>query len=41
MPFPSRCLRKLVGLLDHLIRQEEERWGYREPQCLGGLEVEH
>jgi hypothetical protein len=27
-------------LLDHLIRQEEQRWRHRDPQCLGGLEVD-
>ncbi len=27
-------------LLDHLIRQQEQRWGHRHPERLGGLEVE-
>src|SRR6266446_2416522 len=40
MPFQSRCIRKLVGLPDHLICQDEERRGERDPEGLGGLEVE-
>jgi hypothetical protein len=27
-------------LLDHLISQEEQGWGHRDPERLGGLEVE-
>jgi hypothetical protein len=27
-------------LLEHLIRYDEERWGYRDPQRLSGLEVD-
>ena len=27
-------------LLDHLICPDEERWRYRDPQHLGGLEIE-
>jgi hypothetical protein len=31
-----------VGALpDHLIRLEEEHWGYRDAERLGGLEVDH
>jgi len=40
MPFPSRGLRKLAGLPDHLVRLEEERRGYRQSEVLGGLEVD-
>src|SRR5215471_6093870 len=40
MLFPSRCLRKLAGLPDHLVRLEEERRGYRQSEVLGGLEVD-
>ena len=39
MPFPSRCIRRLAGLPDHLIRQEQQRWGYRDPERLGSLQV--
>src|SRR6266705_2676321 len=27
-------------LLNHLICQEKQGWGYRHPECLGGLEVD-
>src|SRR5215475_13575800 len=40
MPFPSRCLRKLAGLPDHLVRQDEERRRESDPERLGGLEVD-
>jgi hypothetical protein len=30
----------MAGLSDHLIRQDEERWGYDDPQRLSGLEVD-
>src|SRR5262245_31010814 len=40
MPFPSRGLRKLAGLPDHLIRLEEEGWGNRDAEGLGSLEVD-
>src|SRR5215813_14130804 len=40
MPFPSRGLRKLAGLPDHLVRLEEERRGDREAEGLGGLQVD-
>src|SRR5262244_2916916 len=38
--FPRDCIRQVAGLLDHLIRQDEERWRYRDPERLGGLEVD-
>src|SRR5215813_14055002 len=40
MPFQSRCIRKLAGLPDHLIRLEEEHRGDCQSEGLGGLEVE-
>ena len=40
MPFPSRCIRKLAGSPDHLVRLEEEGWGNRDPKGLGSLEVD-
>src|SRR5262249_29710332 len=40
-PFPSRCLRKLTSLPDHLIRLEQDLGGYRETKGLGSLEVDH
>src|SRR5262249_28073158 len=40
MPFPSRGLRKLASLPDHLVRQHQEVRGNGEPECLGGLEVD-
>src|SRR5207249_5010758 len=30
----------LACLLDHLIGQEQQGWGHRDPERLGGLEVE-
>src|SRR5215471_2235722 len=40
MPLPSRCLRKLAGLPDHLVRLEEHRRRNGETQSLRGLEVD-
>jgi hypothetical protein len=36
----SKCPFPFARLLDHLIRQDEERWGYRDPQRLSGLKVD-
>src|SRR5262249_45075420 len=41
MPFQSRCIRKLAGLPDHLVRLEEDGWGDGEPKGLGGLQVDY
>ena len=41
MPFQSRCVRKLAGLLDHRVRLEEDREWNSEAQFLRGLEVDH
>jgi hypothetical protein len=30
----------MAGSADHLVRQEQEGWGDRDPQRLRGLEVE-
>src|SRR5262245_37213793 len=38
MPLQSRCIRKLVGLPDHLVGQHEKGRGNREAKRLGGLE---
>ena len=38
--FPRDCIRHVTGSSDHLIGQEEQRWGYRDPELLGGLEVD-
>jgi hypothetical protein len=40
MPFPSRCIRKLAGLPDHLIRLEEHRRRNGETEGLRSLEVD-
>ena len=40
MPFPSRCIKKLAGSPDHLGCLEEEQWGDRDAEGLGGLEVD-
>src|SRR5215470_18557446 len=40
MPFPSRCIRKLAGLPDHLVRLEEEHRGNGQAEGLGGLQVD-
>ena len=37
MRLPPVCPARL---LDHLIGQEEQRGGYRQPERLGGLEVD-
>jgi len=41
MPFQSRCIRKLAGLPDHLVRSEQERQRNRETERLSCLEVNH
>src|SRR2546427_12236157 len=28
------------SLLDHLVRQDQERWWHRDPERLGGLEID-
>ena len=38
--FPRDRLRYVAGLLDHLISQQEQRGGHRNPQRLGGFEVD-
>src|SRR5215831_139223 len=40
MPFPSRCIRKLAGSADDLVRLEEERRGHGEAEGLRSLEVD-
>jgi hypothetical protein len=40
MPFPSRCIRKLAGLPDDLVCQEEQGWGHGDAEGLGGLQVD-
>src|SRR4029450_11216678 len=30
-----------AGLLEDLVREDQERWWHRDPECLGGLEVDH
>src|SRR2546428_542690 len=40
MPFPSRCLRKLSSLPDHLVRQDEEGRRNCQVESLRGLEVD-
>jgi hypothetical protein len=40
MPFQNRCIRKLAGLPDHLVRLEENARGDGDPERLGGLEVD-
>ena len=37
---PSRCIRKLVGLPDHLVCQDEESRGKGDSQSLSGLEIQ-
>ena len=38
--FPHNCIRHVAGSLNHLIGQEEQGWGHRDSQRLGGLEVD-
>src|SRR5215510_14512702 len=38
--FPRNCIRHVAGLLDHLVRLEEERRGDRDPERLGGLQID-
>ena len=38
--FLRRGLKHVAGLPDHLIRLEEDSWGNREPEGMGGLEVD-
>ena len=40
MPFPSRCIRKVASLPDHLIRLEEDHRGDGQAQFLRGLQVD-
>src|SRR5262245_45596744 len=38
---PTQQVNETLPLLDHLIRQEEQRWRHRDPQCPRCLEVDH
>ena len=40
MPFQSRCIRKLAGSPDHLVRLEQQRRRDGETEGMGGLEVD-
>src|SRR5262249_12930785 len=40
LPLPPPAQMACTRLLDHLICQEEQRWGYCDPERLGGLHVD-
>ena len=37
--FLRDCIGHVTGSLDHLIRQEGQRWRHRDSELLGGFEV--